>query len=64
MRNNGRKRWFVGGQALRGASGQAMIEYIITAAMLILSITVLSTLLYTFKQNSSRVMNLVGSEYP
>lgn len=41
-----------------------MIEYIITAAMLILSITVLSTLLYTFKQNSSRVMNLVGSEYP
>ncbi len=45
-------------------SGQVMVEYIIIAFMLLLSVTIFSVLLYTFKESSVRVLNLVGSEYP
>ena len=44
--------------------GQVMIEFIIVASMLILTVSILSVLLYTFKENSTRVLQLVGSEYP
>lgn len=54
----------IGEKARKGKHGQAMIEFIIVACMLILSVTIFSVLLYTFKQNSVRVLNLVGSEYP
>lgn len=49
---------------MSGKYGQAMVEFLIIAAMLVLSVTILSAMLYTFKENSSRVLNLVGSEYP
>ncbi len=41
-----------------------MLEFIIVAAMLVLSVSIISVLLYTFKENSTRVLHLVGSEYP
>ncbi len=44
--------------------GQTMIEYIVMAAMLVLTISIMSILLYTIKQNSNRTVNLMSSEYP
>jgi uncharacterized protein (UPF0333 family) len=44
--------------------GQAMLEFVIVATMLILSVTIIAVLLYTFQENSTRVLHLVGSEYP
>ncbi len=44
--------------------GQVMLEFIIVASMMILTVSILAVLLYTFKENSSRVLYLVGSEYP
>ncbi|MFU8779715.1 MAG: hypothetical protein ACNA71_01660, partial [Kiritimatiellia bacterium] len=44
--------------------GQVMLEFIIVASMLILTVSILSVLLYTFKENTTRVLQLVGSEYP
>lgn len=41
-----------------------MLEFIIVASMMILTVSILAVLLYTFKENSSRVLYLVGSEYP
>lgn len=41
-----------------------MLEFVIVAAMLVLSVTIISVFLYTFKEYSTRVLHLVGSEYP
>ncbi len=41
-----------------------MLEFVIVASMLILTISILAVLLYTFRENSTRVLHLVGSEYP
>ena len=45
-------------------SGQAMIEYVIVAAMLMSTIAILAVFLYSFREFGGRVLNLVGSEYP
>jgi len=45
-------------------AGQAMIEYIFTAAILMAMIGVLSVFLYSYKEHTSRVMDLAASEYP
>ncbi len=45
-------------------SGQAVIEYVIMTVLLLSSAVVLSIFLYTYKQHSERVVNLVASEYP
>jgi hypothetical protein len=45
-------------------NGQAMIEYVIMMVLLLSSVVVLSIFLYTYKQHSDRVVNLVSSEYP
>jgi len=45
-------------------SGQAMIEYMITAAALVLMVLIFAVFLYTFKEHGGRVLNLVASEYP
>ena len=57
---NGRKR----GQALRRSSGQAMVEYLFTAAALILAVVVIAVFLYTFREHSGRVLDLVASKDP
>lgn len=45
-------------------SGQAMVEYVITAGILISTVAILSVFLYTFKEYAGRVLDLVASEYP
>jgi hypothetical protein len=47
-----------------GKRGQAMIEYIIVATMLLASVAILSVFLYTFREQSGRVLDLVSAEYP
>jgi len=44
--------------------GQAMIEYLVVAAMLMATMTILAVFLYTFKEQSGRVLDLAASEYP
>ncbi len=44
--------------------GQAMIEYVIAAGIILTVIVSLSFLLYALKQNGNRVLDLVASEYP
>ncbi len=48
----------------RGRRGQAMLEYIIVAGVLIASVAVCALLLYALRQQSSRVLDLVASDYP
>jgi hypothetical protein len=45
-------------------NGQAMIEYVIMMVLLLSSAIILSIFLYTYKQHSDRVVNIVSSEYP
>jgi len=47
-----------------GAGGQAMVEYIIVAGVLVASVAVLSVFLYTFREQSGRVLDLVAWDYP
>lgn len=44
--------------------GQAMVEYVIAAGIMLTVIVLLSFLLYALKQNGNRVLDLVASEYP
>ena len=48
----------------RGRSGQAMIEYMIVAVMMIGLVALFALLLYALRQQSGRVLELVASEYP
>jgi len=41
-----------------------MVEYIIVAGVLVASIAVLSVFLYTFREQSGRVLDLVAWDYP
>jgi len=41
-----------------------MVEYLITAAMLIAAVAILAVFLYTFREQSGRVLNLVGMDHP
>jgi len=45
-------------------SGQAMIEYVAVAAMLIATVAILAVFLYTFREQGDRVLELVGYDYP
>ena len=51
-------------KGLSSRSGQAMIEYVVVAAMLLLTMTILAVFLYTYKEQSGRVLDLAASEYP
>ena len=44
--------------------GQAMVEYVIAAGIMLTAIVLLSFLLYALKQNGNRVLDIVASEYP
>ncbi len=50
--------------AERQKKGQAVIEYVIMTLLLLSSAVILSIFLYTYKQHSERIVNLVASEYP
>jgi hypothetical protein len=45
-------------------SGQAMVEFVVVAGMVLASLAVLTVLLMTFREYGTRVLDLVGSEYP
>jgi len=47
-----------------GRRGQAMAEYVIVLVVLIFLGYAFAALLYTMRQNSNRVLDLVASEYP
>lgn len=49
---------------LRERNGQTMVEYVITAGVLVAAVAILAVFLYTFRENSGRVLDLVASEYP
>ena len=52
-------------RTVRGAqSGQAMIEYLISAAVLLAAVAILAIFLYVFKQNGGRILDLIAYEYP
>ena len=45
-------------------AGQAMIEYVVIAGMLLASVVIFSMFMYAFKQDSGRSMDIVAYEYP
>jgi hypothetical protein len=47
-----------------GRGGQAMIEFILVASAMVLLCSVIGVFLYTFRENSGRVLDHVASEYP
>ncbi len=49
---------------IRGRRGQAMIEYLMVAVVLMSVIAILAVFLYSFKAYSGRVLDLAASEYP
>ena len=44
--------------------GQAVVEYVVVAAVLMASIAILAVFLYAFRENGGRILDLVASEYP
>jgi hypothetical protein len=54
----------VGAASRRNRSGQAMVEYMILAAMLVVTASILAVFLYSFRENAGRVIDLAASEYP
>lgn len=48
----------------RQRHGQAMIEAVLIACMLLASVAVFAVFLYTFREYSGRVLDLVASDYP
>jgi len=51
-------------KGLPNKSGQAMIEYVVLAIFVITTVSIMSILLYTFKEQGGRVLDLAASEYP
>ncbi len=49
---------------LQERSGQAMIEYVVCAAVLVMLTGLLALLLVTVRESGGRVLDLVASEYP
>lgn len=44
--------------------GQAMIEYVILASMLVLTASIMAVFLYSFRENGGRILDMAASEYP
>jgi hypothetical protein len=51
-------------RAAQRRSGQALVEYVIVAAMMVAALAILAVFLYTFREFGGRVLSLVASEYP
>lgn len=47
-----------------GRSGQAMVEYVVVAGMLLAALLIFYVFQGTFNEFGTRVLNLIGSEYP
>lgn len=47
-----------------GKTGQAMVEFVIIAGMLIAVVTILTVFWDVFQEYGARILDLVGSEYP
>lgn len=45
-------------------AGQTMVEYVVIAAIMVLSLTIMALFMYAFKEHGARVLDLVSSEYP
>ena len=52
------------GEKRTGRAGQTLVEYVIVAGVLMAAVAVLSVFLYTFREHSGRILDLVSSEYP
>jgi Flp pilus assembly pilin Flp len=44
--------------------GQTMIEYVVLVVFMIATVSIMAVLLYTFKEQGGRVLDLAASEYP
>ena len=44
--------------------GQAMIEFVVVAGILTLTVVVFGLYLYTFREQGTRVLDLIGADYP
>jgi len=44
--------------------GQAMVEYLVVAGMLLAALAVLALFLVTFQEYGYRILDMVGSDYP
>ncbi len=47
-----------------GRSGQALVEFVVVAVVLLSMLAMLSLFLYTFRAYGNRTLSLVASEYP
>jgi len=45
-------------------SGQAMTEFVVVAASMLMLLVMLALFLYTYREYGGRVLNLVASEFP
>jgi len=45
-------------------NGQAMVEFLVVAGVLMAAVAILMVFLMTFREYGTRVLDLVGSEYP
>ena len=45
-------------------SGQAMVEYVVVAGMLVLFCTIMAVILFVFREHSNRILDLLSSDYP
>jgi len=48
----------------KSCSGQAMVEYLVVFISLLLIVSVFAFNLYAVRQQASRTLDLVGSDYP
>lgn len=45
-------------------AGQTLVEYVISAVVLVGLVSICAVFLYTFREYGGRILNLVASEYP
>ena len=62
MRSGGRREYRHG--LFSSRRGQATVEYIVVAGMLIATLAILVVFLATFREYGGRVLDLAASEYP
>lgn len=49
---------------LKSRSGQAMTEFVVVAGIMMAVVAIMVLFLGTFREYGTRVLDLVGSEYP
>jgi type II secretory pathway component PulJ len=47
-----------------GKRGQTVIEYVVSTVIFMLVVAILSVFLYTLREQNTRVLDLVGWNYP